>query len=525
MNDPDKQKLIAEIVSDPKNFEISLHDRGRIWFVDQLIRTLESTRPPTPDAQIPARVRDVVAKTKELAKAKEEIVLKIPLKTSHPGWWGNTRPRRIEVIYGVIATDPTLLERSAEKHLDLAIRRRYRSIARMELWVNGGSLLPLFQYPNDLCPTLKINEAAVPLWNVATPHTFPNGDTLPRWTIKTAPASVVPALEQLWTDAAAVCGGNVLECATALSTVLMDSLLETKNPNTFLRAVRARAPLHLAICNPTHDAPNFVQDDHSSRVFTTIHGSIGDLQIGDYVYVLNHPVYSVFYRAGSWSGEHAVVSACRNRDPLKGFEITGHGLPPKQIHDVHQHLLKFLQTFMDRLYVIVAAFFEYINAPAPGPNVIFQEEDVVIGGRPYKRYFYLFNRSFTHRNYETTPITNRDETGYLIVYTPGRGKMGVHRSKNMATARQNPDDVFPLELMGSALGPEEPINWGIPFKPPSTPPGSLDWWPLFRRDNGKLTLNLIGPKDMPDPPLDRNFDETGVRRIGPYNRPTPAGAV
>lgn len=521
MNDADKKKLIAEIVSDSKNFELSLHDKGRVWFVDQLIRSLESTVPPTPDAQIPARVREIVIKTKALVAAKEAIPLKIPLERTHKSWHGSTRPRRIEAIYGVIAADPSLVEPAADKYLDLAIRRRYRTIARMELWVS----FPLVRYPDAMCNTYKINNDAEPHWDVALPLALPNGGDLPRWTLKTAPASVVPAVEKLWTTPVASCDGNVLECATAMTTVLIDSLLETRDPNAFLRAVHARAPLYLAICNPTGDLPNFVQDDDPRRVFTTTHGSIDDLQIGDYVYVFNHPLYLVFEPGGFFSGEHAVVTGCFNRDPLKGFEISGHGVPPKTIHALHQDLLKHLQTTMDRLFVIAAAFLDFIKAPVAAPDVIFHQQPVMVGDQPHDTHFYLFDRQFTYRNFNGTTVRAETERRYLIVYIPDLHQMGLHDSTDMDIARANPGAVIPLVLFTSVPPEEElnPIHWGIPYKPHFSE--TVDHWPLFRRDNGTLTVNLIEARDMPDPPLGRNFNAVGVRRIGPNNRPTPAGAI
>jgi hypothetical protein len=102
--------------------------------------------------------------------------------------------------------------------------------------------------------------------------------------------------------------------------------------------------------------------------------------------------------------------------------------------------------------------------------------------------------------------------------------MGVHRITDMDAARADPTNVTPLHLMAS-VAPEielDPVNWGIPFQPQFS--ANFVYWPLFRRDNGKLAVNLLEMKDMPDPPLGRNLNETGVRRIGPNNRPTQRGA-
>jgi len=145
--------------------------------------------------------------------------------------------------------------------------------------------------------------------------------------------------------------------------VLMDSLLEAQDPDKLLRTLNARVPPpFLAICNPTlGDAiQNFVLDDDSHHVFTTVHGSLDDLQIGDYVYVWNHPLYAVFQPYGNGRGEHAVVSACRTRDRLTGFQVTGHGIPPQTIAQLRSEMLTFLQQGLDLLYVVGTEFLQFL---------------------------------------------------------------------------------------------------------------------------------------------------------------------
>jgi hypothetical protein len=527
VTEADKQKLIAEIIGVPTNFELSLSDEGRRWFVDRLIRSLETGTPPTPDAGIPAKVRAVVGATKTIATAKAAIKLKIPLETSHKGWHGTTHPRRIEVIYGAIAADPSLADAANDKQLDLVIRRRYRSIARMELWVNGGGATPLFQYPDDTCTALRINASAVPLWNVATPHSDSSGRTLPRWTIKTAAASVVPAVEKLWDAPGAACQGNVLECATAMSTVLMDSLLESRDSNVLLRALHARGPQYLAICNPTlGDAvPNFVLDGDARRVFDTRHIAMDDLQVGDYVYVWNHALYPVFKPFGAWSGEHALVVAARTRDQLNGFRVSGHGVGPKTIAMLHAELLALLQSVQDALYVVGSQFLEFLEAGTSEPDVTFDQRQFMIRGQLRDTHFYLFDRPFTFTNYTVNPVAPETQPRFLIVYVPDIQEFGLHRSQVMAEAVVSPFNVIPVVQFRSVDPAEQfdPVNWGIPYTDHLST--TEDVWPLFRRDNGELGVNLVRERDMPNPPLAREVGQSGVRITQPMHRPTPAGAI
>jgi hypothetical protein len=528
MNEADRKKLIAEILSIPTNFELSLADEGRHWFIDRLIRSLETGSPPTPDADIPTRVRTIVAATKTIAIAKSPIKLKIPIETSHKGWHGTTFPRRIEIIYGAIATDPSLAESANEKQLDLVIRRRYRCVARMDLWVNSGSDPPLFQYPDETCEDYRINQATLASWNAATPHRSSTGETLPRWTLRIAGAApLVPAVDKLWAFPTAQCEGNVLECATALSIVLIDSLLETRDPEAFLRGLNSRGPTHLAICNPTlNDAiPNFVLDRDARQVFTSVHGSMDDLQVGDYVYVWNHPLYPVFQPAGVWSGEHAVVVSCGNRDQRTGFKVSGHGVLPMTIAELHANLLKTLQTFLDAMYVVGVQFLTFLDAALSVSDVLFQQRQVMVGGRLRDTHFYLFNRSVTYTNYTLDPVTSNSWPRFLIVYVPELQEFGFHRSPVMADALADPHNVIPFDLYRSVPPAEQfdPVNWGIRYPDPIT--GEDLVWPLFRRDNGVLSANLLRERDMPVPPLAREVGATGVRMVQPTHRPTPAGAL
>ena len=213
MNEADKQALVAAILDVPGNFDPFFPDEGRHWFVDRLVRSLESASPPVPDASILARVQDIISKAKTIVANKSTIQLKI---SAGDAWYASTKLRLMETIYGAIATDPALAEPSDDKYLDLVIRRRYRTLVRMELWVNGGTKPPLFDYPTAACPAYRINKRAELLWDTATPHTLPHGLTLPRWTIKLGAGSVVPAIDQLWIAPEAQCEGNVLECATAM---------------------------------------------------------------------------------------------------------------------------------------------------------------------------------------------------------------------------------------------------------------------------------------------------------------------
>jgi len=70
-----------------------------------------------------------------------------------------------------------------------------------------------------------------------------------------------------------------------------------------------------------------------------------DLQVGDHVYVLNHPIYKVFYPSGIWGGEHSFISEIANRDSTSSvfrnaLKVGGHGLPNSSLLDMVEEMLQ-----------------------------------------------------------------------------------------------------------------------------------------------------------------------------------------
>jgi hypothetical protein len=78
---------------------------------------------------------------------------------------------------------------------------------------------------------------------------------------------------------------------------------------------------------------------HEQSLFEQCFVSWEDLQIGDHVYLQNHPIHDMFLAGVSvWGGEHSFIwEAPAPRDRLK---VTGHGIPPKSLKEVMEHLLR-----------------------------------------------------------------------------------------------------------------------------------------------------------------------------------------
>jgi hypothetical protein len=77
---------------------------------------------------------------------------------------------------------------------------------------------------------------------------------------------------------------------------------------------------------------HFISDsrpDHALFEQVTIKSA--ELQVGDNVYVLNHPIYKVFHPSGIWGGEHSFIAEIESRDNTSSVfrnavKLGGHGL-------------------------------------------------------------------------------------------------------------------------------------------------------------------------------------------------------
>ncbi|HEY5741427.1 MAG TPA: hypothetical protein VIS99_02705 [Terrimicrobiaceae bacterium] len=77
---------------------------------------------------------------------------------------------------------------------------------------------------------------------------------------------------------------------------------------------------------------HFISDSRPDRaLFEQVTVKSVDLQVGDHVYVINHPLYRIFWPGGAWGGEHAFVSEIDSRDSAapalrSTLKLEGHGL-------------------------------------------------------------------------------------------------------------------------------------------------------------------------------------------------------
>lgn len=535
MDDKKKHALIEEL-SVAKNFEPSYSKRNRCWFVKKLIRGYEAAG--ISDQQVETKTRSVVAQSKGIVIKKRDFQLKLELDPDTERW---SRPQRVEVLYGLIATDPGFVETTNEDFLDFVAARRYRAVQRMIRFVNS----PRFRYPPDdpsECPSkpeFHVNAAAAPFWEPAVPK------KLIPLKLKPQPASgtVKPleAITNLWQLQGDPCEENVLECAAAVTCVLMDSLLEAEDPAALLKAVTDRGPNHLLIGHPLLDRnKHLLWDETATRLFSKEGAPATDLQVGDHVYVWNHPIYASLDPAGVWRGEHSLVVELKDRNLKNGIRFSGHGFELDTIAKINDAFLKTVNTLLHRAYTLGSIFLEYMRSggtslPASdvtGPEHVQTTVPSDNGTQTVDVDLYLFDIDYEFNDYRQVPlgasIPKRQGHGFIFSHMPGGLKLPDNPARptfalhgwetNLARVKfGDPSENIapnPLGRRPFFQRTESPPSGGSGFDPPlwqlvfqgienphrdKPPPFKLR--KLFKRVKGRLDIELIRPQEMPEEPL------------------------
>ena len=115
-----------------------------------------------------------------------------------------------------------------------------------------------------------------------------------------------------------------------------------------------------------YPAYHFLTDTRPDKaLFEQTPISINDLQVGDHVYVRNHPLYGIYYPKGAWGGEHSFIMEIGDRD-LSGstFDATllvaGHGLR-SNILDMGTDMLNWINNVLSLMAAIIKIHVNYLK--------------------------------------------------------------------------------------------------------------------------------------------------------------------
>jgi hypothetical protein len=411
---------------------------ARRWFSERTIRQVVELDPSlTSEDEIKYAALSKIGDALDIVKSKivpRDKTLKDKEKARRR--WKNRS--LIQIVYGALASHPEFYEDEFASFLDLTIRRRYRLIERMRYVVNPSSL-GYFRYPS--ANSITLNPDAAPYWNVNNGRLTALGRANPRDAIEkvfvepTQSANMVYCLQAanlLHFDSLLTVEDpdSVLNQLVAMGeeyitffAAFQEVLAITTNkvePSTNITVNVENTSLYLVANRPylivgnreveqamitaissERDQVTFDQLTKSYEAgamiwfglpFTALSDprlaygwfeerliDVDDLQVGDHVYLTNHPLYLHMVPDGAWSGEHSFVMRrwrMRNPktkpdsgevDPLpwdkETITVQGHGMRTVRLEVATNALLKELNK------AIVAAVRQLKNKLKQDPNL------------------------------------------------------------------------------------------------------------------------------------------------------------
>ncbi|MEU1268503.1 hypothetical protein [Streptomyces sp. NPDC005799] len=494
------------------NFHKNYAARGREWFIDRLIREMEAEIPTPSDAVITSKVTEVVTKSKAVVKGKENYSLGIKLGSSLAKIQAG---RRIEILYGIIASHSALVEPANGDMLDWIARRRLRGVTRMDFYVNPNTQ-GYFRYP-DRCPAAKgvwrLNVDAQPFWGSLAGSDTP-APGIYYFPLK-RPAGGDPdylkAISKVFTAKENACDGNLVDCGLACGAVLLDTLVEAKDAPKLLKKVDSRGPKSLGIHSTTRETPeSMILDTGTEGLFERGPVLVDDLQVGDHAYIFNHPLYKVFKPTGSWTGEHSLVYGCGDRGvrSRKGIYFGGHG-KEGTVYDFYDDFLAELQTHLHRSYRIAAIFLNFKKNGSPAPSISDATTWTSPDGSTVPLDLHQFDVGFRYRDFQKTPTKAKSqpeisETGFAIGHFPTLNVFLIAKPRKIIeiVAANDFPEAIPFERPGpNPGGPAqfEPTDWKIVYKDRST--NADKHYDLFTRAKGKLTFQPLTIDELFDSPF------------------------
>lgn len=528
--DAKSRKALIKSLAVKDNFDPQYSDANRRWMVGKALAVIEAR--VVGDPAIKAKTTDVVNKARKLAAKHRDFKLALAVGKKEVATERGLRQRRVEILYGMIAHEPDFVEATHEPQLLFSAKRRYRAITRFQFFINPNGRGYL-RYAST-CPAnerWRVNVDATAFWE----HTNATDYYPVRLKTPPNPPDIVKALEKFFIAKDVACEGNIFDCATALSVVYMDSLLEAKTPKTLLEHLYARAPpMYLSIdhvnrfgnladlADTVTRQKYFIMDTRSTTLFDKTLIAKEDLQVGDHIYIHNHGLYKRLRAAGAWQGEHALLTDCGNRavQDDNGFRFMGHGMPRRgetgAVTRFYAGLLQELNTLLYRCYRLagIMLFYKKSNDTAfPGKVTKQSAAATDIGGVSRAVDFYEFDLDFQYNDF--TRKAPRGKTfaqvsahGFVAWHIPATREIGIHEKKTLAAARAQGiaalADGVRLVRFNPASVPAEMFDapeWQIPYpgrddvellhflfqkNGAGTKPLMLEMWELFSEPFAKF---------------------------------------
>jgi hypothetical protein len=526
--DAKSRKALIDSLVVAKRFDDVLTADNQRWFVRKLIDVYQARGES--DANIKSKTSADVTRAKTAATKHRDFKISIKTNTNDKATLRILRRRRVEILYGLMAFDPELADPANAKQLLFVARRRYRAVERFQFYVNPNGR-GYVRY-DDTCPSnrrWRVNADANALWIHTSTGYYPI-----RMVTPPDPPDIVNALKKIFVAKDVACEGNIFDCATALSVVYMDSMLEAADPKKLLEQLYARSPpTYLSIdhvnrnvgsvaelANTAQRGRFFLSDNSATSTFTKDHIAKEDLQVGDHIYIWNHGLYPRLNPHGAWRGEHALLTDFGNRavQDDNGYRFMGHGLPRHgetgAVPRFYGGLLNELNTLLFRAYRMggLFLFFMKSNGTAFPGDVTKDLGNSAVDNSGVTRTvdFYRLDVTFHYRNNMVKAPRGKafaqsaDRT-LVAWHIPATREFGIHEKKTLAAAKLQGIRTFVdglrfgrVSAPGAPADMFDPLQWSIPY---AGKDGAIKQHQIYQKKGAGMEPLLLEMSDLYSEPF------------------------
>jgi len=244
---------------------------------------------------------------------------------------------------------------------------------------------------------------------------------------------------------------------------------------------------------------HFITDSRPDQaLFEQLTLKSGDLQVGDHIYVINHPLYREYYPKGAWGGEHAFVMEISGRDSTgnafkNDLKVEGHGLLFKSLLEMSKEMLVYVNKVLSILQAITPTHRNYLktNGRASGTlgsfQVTFAQRKV--GTDPATAVdvnVFQYNGKYTYTFISDGKKISHDSPGFVIMELTSNQDTEFRIINSSGTDStfdpKNPPPVLRVAFNGSGSPASSNLSdWAAPWFNPQT--CRLEFLPLFDTDN------------------------------------------
>ncbi|MCE8428171.1 MAG: hypothetical protein J5U19_07290 [Candidatus Methanoperedens sp.] len=257
---------------------------------------------------------------------------------------------------------------------------------------------------------------------------------------------------------------------------------------------------------------HFISDTRSDKsLFEQVTVKLEDIQVGDHIYVTNHPLYYYFYpRRGVWGGEHSFITEIGSRDIKDSLfktslKVAGHGLDNNTILGMSDVMLNHVNTVLSILQSTTQIHLKNIKEHGTNNSRSAELSVTVKQGNENNKTYLYFEYETKWRYYDEveggTLITKNDFVIRQEINNDRQFNLYNMHTKDSKILSEDQAEIFFIGSTFNNITQYEAVNWGVKFFDDIV--GKYGIQPLF--EDGEIRKSLT-TDDLN--PLTK-FDETG----------------